>query len=63
MGDDALIARLRNMPDNVRKALLKKVTALPPHSQLERKIKGDKLSGQVLNVKTGKLNALRSIRR
>ena len=54
-GDDALIARLRDLPDNVRKALLKKVTALA--FQLERKIKGDKLSGQVLNVKTGKLRA------
>jgi HK97 gp10 family phage protein len=55
LGDDALIARLSNMPDNVRKKLLAKVTTLA--FELERKIKGDKLSGQVLNVRTGKLRA------
>jgi phage gpG-like protein len=55
LGDDALIARLRSMPDNVRKKLLAKVTALA--FELERKIKGDKLSGQVLNVRSGKLRA------
>lgn len=54
-GDQALIARLQAMPDAVRKKLLAKVTSLA--FQLERKIKGDKLSGQVLNVRTGKLRA------
>ncbi|MET4238619.1 hypothetical protein [Bradyrhizobium sp. RT10b] len=55
LGDDALVARLSSMPDAVRKKLLRTITALS--LQLERKIKADKLSGQVLNVKTGKLRA------
>jgi phage gpG-like protein len=54
-GDRELIARLQSMPDAVRRALLKKVTSLA--NQLERKIKGEKLSGQVLNVVSGKLRA------
>jgi phage gpG-like protein len=54
-GDREVIARLQNMPDAVRKALLKKVTTLA--FRLESKIKRDKLSGQVLGVRSGKLRA------
>jgi HK97 gp10 family phage protein len=52
-GDRELIARLDAMPAKIRNALIKKVTALS--LLLEAKVKGDKLSGQVLNVKTGAL--------
>lgn len=52
-GDRELIAKLGAMPNRVHQELVKKVTAL--RLQLEAKIKGDKLSGQVLNVVTGAL--------
>jgi phage gpG-like protein len=51
-GDQALIARLTAMPERVRVALVKKVTELA--LKLEVKVKG-KLSGEVLNVRTGAL--------
>jgi HK97 gp10 family phage protein len=54
-GDRELIARLNAMPEIVRRALLTKVTSLA--MQLERKVKGDKLSGQVLHVVSGNLRA------
>ena len=52
-GDKELIARLDAMPDKVRRALVTKVTALS--LKLEAHVKQDKLSGQVLNVRTGAL--------
>jgi phage gpG-like protein len=50
--DTAIIARLGAMPDKIHRALLKKVTALA--LKLEAKVKG-KLSGDVLNVRSGAL--------
>lgn len=50
--DQEVILRLRRLPENVRKSLLKKVTSLT--LKLERRVK-EKLSGQVLNVRTGAL--------
>jgi phage gpG-like protein len=55
VGDRELVARLTAMPDRVKAALLRKVTELS--FKLESKIKADKLSGQVLNVRTGALRA------
>lgn len=55
VGDRELIARLQAMPSKVKAALLRKVTELA--FKLESKIKADKLSGQVLNVRTGALRA------
>lgn len=55
VGDRELIQRLSAMPAAVKGALLRKVTELA--FKLEAKIKGDKLSGQVLNVRTGALRA------
>ena len=52
VGDRELIAKLQAMPARVHDALLKKVTVLA--LQLEAKVK-QKLSGDVLNVKTGAL--------
>lgn len=54
-GDREVIARFTAMPDRIRRALLKKVTQLS--LQLEGHIKSDKLSGQVLHVRSGKLRA------
>jgi len=54
-GDREVMARFSSMPAGVRRALLKKVTTLS--LMLEGHIKKDKLSGQVLNVRTGKLRA------
>ena len=51
-GDRELIARLCAMPSKVHEALLRKMTELDLN--LEAKVK-DKLSGQVLNVRTGAL--------
>ena len=53
VGDRELVARFSAMPGRVHAALLKKVSALA--LMLEGKVKGEKLSGQVLNVKTGAL--------
>lgn len=51
-GDRDLIERLSSMPSKVHAALLRKVTALD--LKLEAKVK-QKLSGEVLNVRTGAL--------
>lgn len=51
-GDRELIERLESMPGALRAALLQKVSALA--LKLEAKVK-QKLSGEVLNVKTGNL--------
>jgi phage gpG-like protein len=51
--DRAVTATLNHLPDKVRTALLRKLTALS--LKLEAHIKQDKLSGQVLNVQTGAL--------
>jgi HK97 gp10 family phage protein len=55
IGDRELIQKLNAMPSKVHAALLRKVTELA--FKLESKIKADKLSGQVLNVRTGALRA------
>lgn len=52
INDRKVMARLRAMPEKTKSALLKKVTQL--RLQLEAKIK-QKLSGEVLNVRTGNL--------
>jgi HK97 gp10 family phage protein len=52
VGDKELVARLNAMPEKVRTALVRKVTALA--LKLEAKVKG-KLSNQVLHVQTGAL--------
>ena len=52
-GDTAVVARLDSLPDALRAVLRKKVWSLT--LQLEARIKDDKLSGQVLNVVTGRL--------
>jgi phage gpG-like protein len=54
-GDKELIAQLGEMPTKMRQALVKKMTALS--LKLESKIKADKLSGQVLKVRSGDLRA------
>jgi len=51
-GERELVARLGAMPQKLHDALLRKVTVLA--LKLEAKVKG-KLSGEVLNVKTGAL--------
>jgi HK97 gp10 family phage protein len=53
VGDRELIARFDAMPTKIRSALLRKVTALA--LMLEAKVKDEKLSGQVLNVRSGAL--------
>lgn len=53
VGDRELVARIGAMPAKVHAALLKKVNALA--LKLEAKIKNEKLSGQVLNVRSGAL--------
>lgn len=52
-GDAALITKINAAPERVRKELTKEVTALV--LLLEGNIKRDKLSGQVLHVRTGNL--------
>lgn len=58
IGDRQLITRLRLMPKKVELALRRKVTKLA--MMLRNKVRQEKLSGQVLNVRTGDLR--RSIR-
>ncbi len=55
VGDRELIGRLEAMPKQVRDALYKRVQIL--RLRLEGKIKSEKLSGQVLHVRTGRLRA------
>lgn len=52
-GDQAVIARFTAMPAKLQSALYKKITILS--LLIERKVKMQKLSGQVLNVRTGRL--------
>jgi len=52
-GDDRLFARLNAMPNALHLALLRRLELLV--LKLEAKVKRDKLSGQVLNVRTGAL--------
>lgn len=52
-GDAQIRQRFAAMPERMRAAVLKKVSALT--KKLEAKIKREKLSGQVLNVRTGAL--------
>lgn len=54
-GDRELITRLQSMPEAVRNALLRKVTVLT--IELQKKIRTEKLSGQVLNKRTGALQS------
>jgi len=56
---DALIAKMANAPELVRRALLRTVTALSV--DIQRSVKQGKLTGQVLHVRTGTLR--RSINR
>lgn len=53
IGDKELMARLEKMPQAVREALRRKVTILA--LKLERKVKSEKLNGQVLNRISGRL--------
>lgn len=55
-GDQELISHLENMPDNIRKAVTKKVTTI--RLKMEARVK-QKLSGELLKVRSGDL--LRSI--
>ena len=52
-GDRELIAKIDRMPPTVRGVLRRKIRELA--LRLKAKIQRDKLSGQVLNVKTGAL--------
>lgn len=54
-GDRELMARFDQMPAKVRSSLFRKVTILA--LKLEAKVKGEKLSGGVLNVRSGALRA------
>ena len=54
-GDDTLIKRIENMPVAVRNALVRKVVTL--QIALQRKIRMEKLDGQVLNKRTGALQS------
>lgn len=55
VGDKELIARLQSAPEAVRKALVRKSYQLA--IALQRKIRTEKLSGQVLNKRTGALQS------
>jgi phage gpG-like protein len=52
-GSAQVIERLRSITPNIRSALEQKIQRLT--IQLQRKVVADKLQGQVLNVKTGRL--------
>lgn len=54
-GDEELIARFKQMPERVHKALIRKITALS--IALQNKIRTEKLDGQVLNKRTGALQS------
>jgi phage gpG-like protein len=53
VGESELMARMSGMYPNAKKGLLEAVTRLA--IQLQRNVMKDKLSGQVLNVRTGTL--------
>lgn len=52
-GDQVLLERIDARPEGMRRALTREVTAII--LELERHIKADKLSGQVLHVRSGDL--------
>jgi len=52
-GDKELAERFSAMPENIRVALAQKLEALA--QKLEDKIKNDKLDGQILNSRDGRL--------
>lgn len=54
VGDDALMARIQRWPAAVHDMLLRKITSLT--LRLQTHVKADKLSGQVLNRRTGALS-------
>lgn len=51
IGDREIIARLNAMPRNLQSGLARAITRLG--LELQRKVQGEKLSGQVLHVRTG----------
>jgi hypothetical protein len=53
VGDRETVERFKRMPGNVRDELRKTVESLS--QRLQVKVKADKLSGQVLKVRTGRL--------
>ncbi len=55
VGDRELIARLSSMPRNVQSGLARAITRLG--LELQRKVQSEKLSGQVLKVRTGVLRS------
>jgi phage gpG-like protein len=55
VGDRELAARLEAMPGRVREGLARAVTRLG--LELQRKVQAEKLSGQVLRVRTGSLRS------
>jgi phage gpG-like protein len=55
IGDRALVARLDAMPGRVHDGLARAVTRLG--LELQRKVQSEKLSGQVLKVRTGTLRS------
>lgn len=55
VGDRELVAKLDLRGVRAKEAVVREVTSLT--LQLERKVKAEKLSGQVLNVRTGNLRA------
>jgi hypothetical protein len=54
-GDQELLTRLQAMPEAIRSGLGRAMLQLA--QDLERSVKGDKLSGQVLQVRSGALRA------
>jgi phage gpG-like protein len=55
IGDARLVARLDAMPERLRDGVARAVTRLG--FELQRKVQADKLSGQVLRVRTGSLRS------
>lgn len=53
VGDEAVVQRFSAMPPKLKAAILTAVTHLS--RKLQRNVKAEKLSGQVLNVRTGTL--------
>jgi HK97 gp10 family phage protein len=55
VGDEAVIARLNAMGPDLRRGLARAVTRLG--FELQRKVQAEKLTGQVLRVRTGSLRS------
>jgi phage gpG-like protein len=55
VGDRELVARLDAMPGRVKEGLARAVTRLG--LELQRKVQAEKLTGQVLKVRTGSLRS------